>query len=151
MSPPPPPERTVTQGATTALPSQPYYAQTAGIVAATYAVAPLNGVIPGNPSGTSSLPLSLYNSNMATSSQPYVVTPPAVAYPWSTYQATAGACGSDSVPDGTWATRTPGPDGFALPASGSMTPGSAGNTANITISPIVVEVVIGTAQRTAPR
>ena len=137
---------TVSQGATTTLPSQPYYAQTGGIVAASYSVAPLNGVIPGTPSGTSSLPLSLYNSNMAMSAEPYVVTPPAVAYPWSTYQAVAGGCGSDSIPDGTWATRTPGLDGFPLPASGAMTPGSAGNTANITLSPIMVEVVIGTTQ-----
>ncbi len=136
----------VSADTTTKLTGPPYYAQEATIASANYSVAPIDGVIPTTPSGTSSLPLSLYNTNMGTSVQPYVVSPPADAYAWSSYQAVAGACGSNSIPDGTWSTRTPSVDGSALPSSGSMTQGSSNNTANITLSPIVVEVTYSGTQ-----
>ena len=137
----------VSADTTTKLTGPPYYSQEATLANANYSVASIDGVVPTTPSGTSSLPLSLYNSNMGTSVQPYVVSPPADAYPWANYQAVAGACGSNSIPDGTWSTRTPSVDSFTLPSSGSMTAGSSGNTANITLSPIVVEVTyLGTQE-----
>ena len=56
----------------------------------------------GNPpSNISSLPLSLYNSNL--SSNPYVTNAPAEAYPFTSsppsYYAVAGSCYADSIPD----------------------------------------------------
>ena len=130
---------TVAAGTTTTL-STPYYAQGAS-VSASYNVGNLNGATPPTPTGTASLPVSLYNAGEGTNN-PFVTTLPATVYPWS-YQMVAGGCGSDSIPDGVWATKTPLNDGFALPTAG---PGSVGNTGTITLSPIVVDVTFSGTQ-----
>src|SRR5579875_530493 len=111
--------------------ADPYYAE-AATIRAQYSVAPDNGLTPSPPENISALPLSLYNSNLA--SNPDVTAVPAQVFPWSGYTAVAGSCGSDSVPDGSIAA-----DGVAVPANGSLSPGGSA-TASFTLTPLEVAV-----------
>jgi Tfp pilus assembly protein PilV len=66
-----------------------------------YAVPMADGVHPILPSNISSMPLSLYSSNLVTS--PYVSASPASAFPMPgspSYYVVAGSCGAESAPDG---------------------------------------------------